>query len=658
MNHHIAVFASALLLSVAAISQNRLALIVAVGEYPPESRLRPIAAVNDIKFIKAALYKNGFEEKNIDTLVNSSATKKNIIDHLAAISVKAGKNDIVVIHFGCHGQQIRDQKTIELGKDEDDGYDEALLPYDAFGFYNPVKYHGENHLRDDDLHPLLTSIREKIGKDGSLLVLIDACHSGTGTRADDFPSSRGEPVPFPDPENPFDPAAISDITGVGGFLDTDNESISNMVVFSGSGPHQENKQMLINQEEVGSLSYGFFKAMEDLPEGADYQLLFQKIKTFIRSVIPDQVPMAEGRVNQLVFSGKYNPSEKKNYIMVSYPGAPPSEKDSVFTLNQGMFDEVSEGVKGKIFPAGKNQAIASAVIRKVSHFSSLGVADKSLLRSEAYEFRPDDESYGTLQAIFSFKKTDNAEPLFEKPIRTLLEKYSFAGFNGPADFQFEPSDSLYKNHIRLRDRNNRLIWQGELTGTNSLSAESGKQLVRNIKQMLRIRYLRSMPDGGSLESVVSAEILPPSENSGGTDIILGPGDIYTIRIRNNSDQKLFYSVLDILPNDSVEIVYPYKGKAAAGYSIEKKSYVERKLKISAGSPSGTEILKIVVSKEPMEQLWGVFEQSANRGELNSFENMLNELFGNTENENSTRADIASVRAEEIGISTLSFTVRK
>ena len=108
----------------------------------------------------------------------------------------------------------------------------------------------------------------------------------------------------------------------------------------------------------------------------------------------------------------------------------------------------------------------------------------------------------------------------------------------------------------------------------------------------------------------------------------------------------------------MEVIYPYKGKAAESYSIEKKSFVERKIKISENSPAGIEFLKIIVSIEPLNQLRDVFTQTSKRAELKSFETMLNDLFENTENEKSTRADISSIRAEEIGILTLSFTVKK
>lgn len=141
-----------------------MALLVAIGQYPPASRVRPIASLNDLKYIKSALNKHGFTDKNIQTLINAKATKQGILASLTAMARKAKKNDIIVLSFSCHGQQIRDQRTIALGKDEDDGYDEALVPYDAKGAYSPTGYRGEKHLRDDDLFPILQEMRRKIGQ--------------------------------------------------------------------------------------------------------------------------------------------------------------------------------------------------------------------------------------------------------------------------------------------------------------------------------------------------------------------------------------------------------------------------------------------------------------------------------------------------------------
>ena len=85
-------------------AQVKMALLVAVGQYPPASRIRPIASITDLKYIKAALNKHGFADKNIQTLVNAKATRQGILTSLSAMARKAKKNDVIVISFGSHGQ--------------------------------------------------------------------------------------------------------------------------------------------------------------------------------------------------------------------------------------------------------------------------------------------------------------------------------------------------------------------------------------------------------------------------------------------------------------------------------------------------------------------------------------------------------------------------
>ena len=101
-------------------AQEKRALIVAIGNYNPESKIPAIASLNDIKYLKAALHKNNFKDQYIDTLVDEQATMLGITKALDALIAKSKLNDIVVVHFSCHGQQIRDQISKELGKDEDE----------------------------------------------------------------------------------------------------------------------------------------------------------------------------------------------------------------------------------------------------------------------------------------------------------------------------------------------------------------------------------------------------------------------------------------------------------------------------------------------------------------------------------------------------------
>lgn len=640
------------------LSQDKLALLVAVGQYPENSRIRPIASITDLKYIKAALKKNGFSDNNMQTLVNAKATKQGILNSLKALASRAKKNDIVVISFGCHGQQIRDQRTVELGKDEDDGYDEALIPYDAKGVYNPTGYHGEKHLRDDDLFPILTEIRKKIGQNGSMLVLIDACHSGTGTRADDFPVSRGEPEPFPDPENPFDPASIQNTDSRTSYLDHISDSISNMVVISGSGPHQLNKQVLVKNEEVGSLSWAFYKAMNELDAGNDYGILFQKIKATIQAVIPEQLPMVEGNTSQVIFSGNYKPKLEQNFIRVGLKEGPRTREDSVFTLGKGMLDRIYPGATGKIYFPGKTEPVAEARIVKAENFNSVGVAAGLLKRGETYELRFSEENYGNLSAQLRFDKQEQIPAGIEKQVRQALASYKFIAFNEQhADFRFGKMETADGQKIYLSDRNNKMIWDAPLLKAGLLQSADQQNLIAGIENALRVKYLRTMEDGGELEKWVKASIIPAAKISGQDSLLFREGDAYALKIENSSPQKLFYTVLDIYPDNTVEVLYPYKGKEPSDYSIAKNDSVVRRLSVSSNSPAGVEFLKIIVSKEPMD-LRGVFTHSIQRDEMRSFQLMLDGLFTRPEGGKKVRADWSAVKAEEIGIVTVNFTIMK
>src|SRR5690606_35792219 len=114
--------------------------------------------------IKNALLNQGFKDENITTLIDAQATKNGIVDAITTLQNKIKKGDIVVFHYSGHGQQIFDDNG-----DEVDGLDEALVPYDAFVKYTH-NYKGQNHLRDDELGNIIANFRNKLGKQGQLLL--------------------------------------------------------------------------------------------------------------------------------------------------------------------------------------------------------------------------------------------------------------------------------------------------------------------------------------------------------------------------------------------------------------------------------------------------------------------------------------------------------
>lgn len=167
------------ILSIATVSvaQTRYALLVGIGQYPADSGWMQIHGENDISIISSILLEQGFLEENITSLSNETATKQAIVASLNDVREKAQRGDAIYIHFSGHGQQVTD-----LDGDEDDHFDEAWVPYDAAKRYESGVYEGQNHILDDELNLFLNGLRAKVGPQGKIVVVSDACHSGSGSR--------------------------------------------------------------------------------------------------------------------------------------------------------------------------------------------------------------------------------------------------------------------------------------------------------------------------------------------------------------------------------------------------------------------------------------------------------------------------------------------
>ena len=163
-------------------AQTKRALVIGLGEQQDKA-WNKINGDKDVPLVQGMLKSAGF--KSVTTLVNRQATKTGIIGAFRKMAASCKQGDVVYVHYSGHGQQMTD-----VHNDEKDGLDECWIPYDAYRKASAT-YHGEKHLTDDELNVYLNAIRHKIGARGKLLVVIDACHSGDGTRGEDDDIVRG-----------------------------------------------------------------------------------------------------------------------------------------------------------------------------------------------------------------------------------------------------------------------------------------------------------------------------------------------------------------------------------------------------------------------------------------------------------------------------------
>ena len=161
-------------------AQTKRALLVGISNYSTNSATQwtDIHGANDVELIATTLKSQKFK---ITKVTNQQATAKRIRKELKALANSCKPGDLVYIHFSGHGQPYDDKSG-----DEEDGWDEAIIPYDAQKVYSKGKYEGANHIIDDELNGYFNQIRKKVGAKGFLCVVIDACHSGNTYKGDEI----------------------------------------------------------------------------------------------------------------------------------------------------------------------------------------------------------------------------------------------------------------------------------------------------------------------------------------------------------------------------------------------------------------------------------------------------------------------------------------
>ena len=241
------------------------ALLVGINQYAqPGANLK--GCVNDALTMAKVLTEHyGFNREDIRLLTDHRATTANIRTRLAWLLDGARPGSVLVFHFSGHGSQVRDRDGDEL----EDGLDEILCPYDL---------NWDDPFTDDELRRAIQTVPDG----ANFTLLLDCCHSGTGTR--EFfkePGGRGDGTAsrylVPPPDVAFraargvdfdvtSPQRVVNMRGTRPNLKLRRFGMSlvdqNAILIAGCRDDQTSADAWIENDYRGALSYSLYRALK------------------------------------------------------------------------------------------------------------------------------------------------------------------------------------------------------------------------------------------------------------------------------------------------------------------------------------------------------------------------------------------------------------
>jgi len=145
------------------------ACLVGVNDYAPVGPGGPDlrGCVNDVRDMAHTLNALGIVPAAPGTMrivTDARATRAAILDGFKWLITGAKRGDVLVFYYSGHGSQV-----VDVGGEELDMKDETICPHD---------YATAGMIKDDDFRALLARLPTGVNLD----VILDSCHSGTGTR--------------------------------------------------------------------------------------------------------------------------------------------------------------------------------------------------------------------------------------------------------------------------------------------------------------------------------------------------------------------------------------------------------------------------------------------------------------------------------------------
>jgi hypothetical protein len=251
----------------------RRALLIGVDDYlPVEGRRIPDLAgpTNDVPLMREVLAERGFDAAHLTTLLGAEATRDGILAAIDALIARAAPGDHLVVYYSGPGSQVA-----ATADDEADGLYETIVPHDGADIV------------DKTLRQRWNRALDAVGEAGSLTVIQDNCHSGSGSRdplawtprqADPAPSARL-------PEGDVGPPP--------------NER--GALLLAASQEREVAVERPIDGVVYGGFTASLARALRGTPPGASASVVFERTLAHVRALGLRQEGVIEGPAERPLF---------------------------------------------------------------------------------------------------------------------------------------------------------------------------------------------------------------------------------------------------------------------------------------------------------------------------------------------------------------------
>ncbi|NUM34681.1 MAG: caspase family protein [Candidatus Brocadiae bacterium] len=554
---------------------------------------------NDLDLFSCLLQERfGFKKENMTLLQDEEATRENILQAFHALVEKAkkgGKGTRVVFFYSGHGSQKVDQEG-----EEEDGLDETLVAYDS------DLEEGINDILDDEVDALLLERLRQA--QAYTTVIYDCCHSGTGDRSNR--KSRSLERKLPVPKKKLDLQIYR------------KETPPNTVFIAACKPYEEEFEYYSkeNRKVYGMLTYHIAKAIQqEKGESILWKSVFQKIADFYKTMPQSPSPSIVGNSLQEVFGMKSCSLPKcikvkeifveKNLVKLDGGALRCITQGSIFCLLPRAEDIPQEGqLKEKhilvtLDTIESFHSIARVLTKEERKPFQETIHDcfledsGSLSDVEAgWDAVEISHNYGDLklnlhleQEMISEKGKDNpfSQKFLPQPLQDVLTELSEKKV-------IQITEKIQEAHaiLRIGQKKTTIVWaeagqeialqsQQETTGYGSIMIEEEEKKAESLRQTLiqinKVRNLITMtfPEDGLqvkanltkiqkigfgwastgeiIRSLDEQSILP----------VLREKSQFGIQLTNDSEYRVYPTVLYITKNMGVKVIFPHRGASSS-----------------------------------------------------------------------------------------------